>query len=112
MPEITEGLVEVRGGSDEVRGYWLLSLFHPGDSDAVDWSQGNYSLTTRGGRVESDARWGDPKKQTRMVSEGSVLVASTEPRGAVTDVAPDGFSHPVYRSGFALAISIPLRSAK
>jgi len=112
MPEITEGLVEVRTGSDEDRGYWLLSLFHPGASDAVDWTQGNYSLTTRGGRIESDARWGDAKKQTRMVSEGSVLVASTEPRGAVTDVAPDGFAHPVYRSGFALAISVPLRSAK
>jgi CRISPR type III-A-associated RAMP protein Csm4 len=112
MPEITEGLVEVNSASDADRGYWLLSLFHPADSDAVDWSQGNYSLTTRGGRVEGDARWGDPKKQTRMVSEGSVLVASTEPRGAVTDVAPDGFAHPVYRSGFALAISIPLRSAK
>jgi len=112
MPEITEGLVELQTGSDAERGYWLLSLFHPSDSDAVDWSQGNYSLTTRGGRVESDARWGDPKKQTRMVSEGSVLVASTEPRGAATDVAPDGFAHPVYRCGFALAISIPLRSAK
>ena len=44
------------------------------ESDAVDWQRGNYSLTTRGGRVESDARWGDQKKQTRMVAEGSVLV--------------------------------------
>src|SRR4029079_6894222 len=84
MPEITEGLVELQTGSDAERGYGLLSLFHPSDSDAVDWSQGNYSLTTRGGRVESDARWGDPKKQTRMVSEGSVLVDSSAPRGAVT----------------------------
>jgi CRISPR type III-A-associated RAMP protein Csm4 len=111
MPEITEGLLEIRAASDAGRGYWLLSLFHPGASDAVDWSQGNYSLTTRGGRVESGARWGDHKKQTRMVSEGSVLVASIEPRGSATDVAPDGFAHPVYRSGFALAISIPLRAA-
>jgi len=62
MPEIAEGLVEVHTGSEEDRGYWLLSLFHPGTSDSVDWSQGNYSLTTRGGRVESDARWGDAKK--------------------------------------------------
>ena len=70
--------------------------------------QGNYSLTTRGGRVESEARWGDPKKHTRMVAEGSVLVAAAEPRGAAADVAPDGFPHPVYRAGFALAIPIPL----
>ncbi len=34
--------------------WWMLSLFHPGAVDAVDWQRGNYSLTTRGGRVESD----------------------------------------------------------
>ena len=76
----------------------------------MEWSQGNYTLTTRGGRVESDARWGDHKKQTRMVAEGSVLVASAEPRGSAADVAPEGFPHPVYRSGFALAIPIPLKA--
>jgi CRISPR type III-A-associated RAMP protein Csm4 len=108
MPEITEGMVEVHASADQTPAYWLLSLFHPADSDAVDWNQGNYTLTTRGGRVESDARWGDHKKQTRMVSEGSVLVASAEPRGSAADVAPDGFPHPVYRSGFALAIPVPL----
>jgi len=111
MPEITEGMVDVHANTDGNHGYWLLSLFHPAASDTVEWSQGNYALTTRGGRVESDARWGDHKKQTRMVAEGSVLVASAEPRGSATDVAPDGFPHPVYRAGFALAIPIPLRTA-
>ena len=57
----------------------------------MDWSQGNYTLTTRGGRVESDARWGDPKKQTRMVAEGSVLVAAAEPRGAPPMWLPKDF---------------------
>jgi hypothetical protein len=47
-----------------------------------------------------------------MVSEGSVLVASAEPRGAATDVAPEGFPHPVYRAGFALAVPIPLVAVK
>ena len=112
MPEISEGGIEIRGNGGENHAYWLLSLFHPAASDTVEWSQGNYTLTTRGGRVESDARWGDPKKQTRMVSEGSVLVASAEPRGSAADVAPDGFPHPVYRSGFALAIPIPLSVEK
>jgi CRISPR/Cas system CSM-associated protein Csm4 (group 5 of RAMP superfamily) len=87
----------------------LLSLFHPASSDWVDWSQGNYALTIRGGRVESSAGWGEGKKPTRMVTEGSVIVAAAEPRGGATDVAPDGFAHPVYRAGFALAIQIPLR---
>jgi len=46
----------------------------------------------------------------RMVEEGSVLVAASAPRGAAPDVAPEGFPHPVYRAGFAVAIPIPLRS--
>jgi hypothetical protein len=42
-----------------------------------------------------------------MVREGSVLVAGSPVRGGAPDVAPDGFEHPVYRAGFALAIPIP-----
>lgn len=91
--------------------WWMLSLFHPSSSDSIDWQRGNYSLTTRGGRVESDARWGEAKKPTRMVAEGSVIVSSSEPRGAATDVAPDDFPHPVYRAGFALAVAIPWRAS-
>jgi len=91
--------------------WWMLSLFHPSNTDTVDWQRGNYSLTTRTGRVESDVRSGQTKKSTRMVAEGSVLVSASEPRGSATDVAPDGFPHPVYRSGFALAIPIPLKVA-
>jgi len=119
MPEITAGqlpgLVLRSLGARSVSpqyaapAWWLLSLFQPASSDWVDWSQGNYVLTTRGGRVESSAGWGEGKKPTRMVTEGSVIVAAAEPRGAATDVAPEGFKHPVYRAGFALAIQIPLR---
>jgi CRISPR type III-A-associated RAMP protein Csm4 len=90
-------------------GWWMLSLFQPAADDAIDWTRGNYSLTTSGGRVESDAGSGDAKRSTRMITEGSVLAAVSEPRGAATDVAPEGFAHPVYRSGHALAIPIPLR---
>ena len=90
--------------------WWLLSLFHPSTDDSVDWTSGDYSLTTRGGRVESDARWGDAKKPTRMVAEGSVIVAGSEPRGTAPDVAPEDFPHPVYRAGFALAVAIPWKA--
>jgi CRISPR type III-A-associated RAMP protein Csm4 len=89
--------------------WWMLSLYHPSPEDAVDWSRGNYAVITRTGRVESDAGWGETKRPTRMITEGSVLMASAEPRGSITDVAPEGFPHPVYRAGFALAIAIPLR---
>jgi hypothetical protein len=46
-----------------------------------------------------------------MVTEGSVLVARLEPNGAAVDVAPENFAHPVYRSGLALAVELPLTIA-
>jgi CRISPR/Cas system CSM-associated protein Csm4 (group 5 of RAMP superfamily) len=90
-------------------GYWLLSVFSPAPDDAIDWQRGSYTLAERGGRIDSPARAGDAKKILRMVEEGSVLVAPSAPRGAAPDVAPDGFPHPVFRCGFALAVAIPLR---
>ena len=111
MPQITAGELPgllLKQSAGQEMGYWLLSLFHPAESDSIDWQQGDYTLATRSGRVESSAGWGEPKKLTRMVTEGSVLVATSIPRGSAPDVAPDGFEHPVYRSGFAVAIPIPL----
>ncbi len=107
MPEIIEGELPqlLIQPSEDATGYWLLSVFHPAESDAVDWQHGNYSLTTRGGRVESH---GDEKKPTRMLTEGSVIVSGAAPVGVASDVAPENFAHPVYRSGFALVIPIPL----
>jgi len=93
-------VAEIAGES----AWWMLSLFQPSPDDSIDWSRGSYALTTRGGRVET---WGDAKKPTRMIAEGSVLVAASEPRGAASDVAPDNFPHPVYRAGFAVAVPIP-----
>lgn len=78
--------------------YWFLSLYSPAASDSPDWSAGDYELITRGGH---------DKKTTRMIAEGSVLLASREPSGAALDVAPDGHAHPIYRSGFALALRLP-----
>src|SRR5580704_17208090 len=92
--------------------WWMLSLFHPASGDSIDWGRGSYSLTTRGGRVESPVSWGDAKKPTRMIAEGSVIVAAVEPRGSASNVAPDDFPHPVYRAGFALAVPIPLGPAE
>jgi CRISPR type III-A-associated RAMP protein Csm4 len=97
------------GGEGET-GWWLLSLFHPSPADSIDWQRGHYSVTTRGGRIESNAGWGQPKRATRMVTEGSVLMAAVEPRGSAADVAPEGFPHPVYRAGFALAVRVPWKT--
>jgi CRISPR type III-A-associated RAMP protein Csm4 len=87
--------------------HWLLSLFSPASTDTVDWARGNYTVLTRGGRVESPAGSGELKKQVQMVAEGSVLYASSVPRGSAPDVAPEGFAHPVFRAGFALSIRLP-----
>lgn len=86
--------------------YWLWSMFSPSSADSVDWQRGAYSLATRGGRVEHH---GAAKKNARLVKEGSVLFAGGPLTGAAPNVAPDDFPHPVYRSGFALAVAIPWR---
>ena len=87
--------------------HWLLSLFTPAPGDSVDWGRGNYAVLARSGRVDSPAGSGELKKEIQMVAEGSVLCAATPPRGSAADVAPDGFAHPVFRAGFALAIPLP-----
>jgi CRISPR type III-A-associated RAMP protein Csm4 len=93
-------------GFENAQPHWLLSLFTPAPADAVDWKRGDYALLSRGGRVESPAGSGELKKQVHMVAEGSVLFAVSAPRGLATDVAPDGFAHPVYRAGFAVAVPL------
>ena len=87
--------------------WWLLSMYSPAPEDAVDWNRGYYSAATRAGWIESPAGYGF-KKQVRMIEEGSVLVAPSL-RGSALDVAPDGFAHPIYRAGFALAVPVALQ---
>ena len=87
--------------------HWLLSLFTPAADDGIDWERGNYSVIARQGRIDSPVRSGELKKRINMIAEGSVLIAPRPPEGASADVAPDGFPHPVYRAGFALAIPLP-----
>jgi len=90
-----------------LQAHWLLSLFTPAADDAVDWGRGSYAVLARGGRVDSPSGSGELKKQIQMVAEGSVLFSDGVPLGAAPDVAPDGFAHPVFRAGFALAIPLP-----
>jgi CRISPR type III-A-associated RAMP protein Csm4 len=96
-----EHLIHPHSGSS---AWWILSLYHPAETDSVDWQLGNYAVTTRGGRAEGT---GELKKSTRMITEGSVLVADAAPNGAVTDVAPENSPHPVYRAGFAMSVALP-----
>jgi CRISPR type III-A-associated RAMP protein Csm4 len=89
-------------GAEPDGSWWLLSLYSPDSADQVDWARGEYTVTTRAGWTDSPVSAGE-KKQVRMIEEGSVLWASSL-RGRAVDVAPEGCAHPVYRSGFALAV--------
>jgi hypothetical protein len=64
-------------------------------------------LLARGGRVDSPAGSGELKKQLRWWSKARCCNAEGDPHGAAPDVAPEGFAHPVFRAGFALAIPLP-----
>lgn len=89
------------------QSYWLLSLFVPAASDEILWDRGNYGVVSRAGRIESPAGSGGLKKSQTMIEEGSVIVAPAALAGSAPDVAPDGFPHPVYRAGFAVAVPLP-----
>jgi CRISPR type III-A-associated RAMP protein Csm4 len=110
FPKLSRGSGNGRqpaNGDTQASLYWLLSLYSPSTAESIDWAAGAYEPTVRGGRVESNFGWGSEKKPVRMIAEGSVLAARSEPIGVAVDVAPDGFAHPVYRSGLAVALKLP-----
>jgi len=57
--------------------------------------------------VDNAAAAVSEKKVVRMITEGSVIAALSEPAGAFVNVAPDHFSRPIRRSGLALAVALP-----
>ena len=102
-PQFSE-VTGILATATESTDYWLLSPYSPAETDTVDWTRGSYTVLTPGGWVEHSS---DAKKLVRLIAEGSVLSSRTPPVGAAPNVAPDGFPHPVYRSGFAYAIPLP-----
>lgn len=92
------------GEATTADSWWLLSLYSPHEDDQVDWPRGRFTTIERGGWVEN-AR----KKRVRMIGEGSVLSAPVL-RGRAVDVAPEGFPHPAWRAGFAVAVPAPTGS--
>lgn len=99
-----------KAGSGTEPAWWLLSVFSPAAGEDIDWQRGNYSLIVRSGRISSSAAQGALKRSTRLIAEGSVLVAAHAPRGRALDVAPAGSPHPVYRASFAFALPVPVAS--
>ncbi len=95
-------------GDGAETAHWLLSLYAPAPDEIVDWTRGSYTTVTRTGRIESRHRWGEVKKATLMIAEGSVLLSTDPPRGVAHDIAPEGFPHPVLRVGYAVSIPLPV----
>jgi CRISPR type III-A-associated RAMP protein Csm4 len=104
-PEFSDASSLLPSKVTEEGAWWLLSMYSPDAGDAVDWARGEYGATQRGGWTDSQAGVA-PKKQVRVIEEGSVVFAASL-RGRAVDVAPEGFAHPVYRAGFALAVPAP-----
>src|SRR5580704_4850566 len=104
-PEFSDASSLLPAKVNDEGAWWLLSMYSPHANDAVDWSRGEYGATQRGGWTDSQSGVA-PKKQVRMLEEGSVLFAPSLV-GKAVDVAPDGFAHAVYRAGFALAVPAP-----
>jgi CRISPR type III-A-associated RAMP protein Csm4 len=104
-PEFSDGAT-LFPGEGHIGAWWMLSLYSPHEDDAIDWSRGDYATITRAGWTDSPSG-SVRKKQVRMIEEGSVLMAASL-RGRAVDVAPDGFAHPTWRAGFALAMPVPL----
>lgn len=100
LPKVARIMARNGHGSGKQSGsqFWLLSLYSPSPDDRNDWNAGNYELTVRVGMGT---------KAVRMIAEGSVVTAESEPAGKAIDIAPDGFAHPVYRSGLALTLQLP-----
>jgi CRISPR type III-A-associated RAMP protein Csm4 len=99
--------VDVRAAAaPAARAWWLLSLFSPGEADKVRWDGGQYALVERSGRASARGAAGQLKKSSRLVQEGSLVVADGALTGSIRDVAPDGAAHPVWRAGYALALEL------
>jgi CRISPR-associated protein Csm4 len=79
--------------------YWLLSLFVPGEHDAVDWSKGDYRA-----RVRRNLRG----RAVRMIEEGGVIAAASPLSGSQIDL---GVGEPHWRNGVAFAFPLPAEPA-
>jgi CRISPR type III-A-associated RAMP protein Csm4 len=101
LPKSARALAQQNGsrnGNHTGSQFWLLSLYAPAANDRIDWTAGSYELTLRAGAET---------KAVRMIAEGSVVTSQSEPAGTAVDITPDGFAHPVYRFGLALALELP-----
>lgn len=90
----------------------LSPLFPKPDEVRPLLSDGSrYSLTIRSGWVGGILPTPYRRKTVRMLREGSVLCGSADEFwGAIVNVAPDNFPHPVYRWGYAFPVACEVSS--
>jgi len=85
----------------------LLSRYHPREGElpaAIQGPRVRYALTSVAGYLRSPQAVAQRRRRLWLFGEGSVLTATSEVMGDVTDVRPlvGEFPHPVWRCGLAL----------
>lgn len=85
----------------------LLSRYHPREEElpmAIQGPHVRYALTSVAGYLRSPQAVAQRRRRLWLFSEGSVVTATAEVMGDVTDVRPlvGDFPHPVWRCGLAL----------
>jgi hypothetical protein len=103
MPEITDAPVELPVTADAGPSLLAALAVPPGVFDDASMVQGNYTLTTRGGRSKA-MRAGRSQETDPHGAEGSVLVASAETARRSDRCGSEGFAASRLSLGFALAI--------
>lgn len=86
--------------------FLTLSLYTPTREEVeagVLRAPAAYNGTVRGGWIHGAGGTAQRKRSVRMCVEGSVFPAVAHAHGGVADLAPEGYPHPVWRSGLAFA---------
>lgn len=85
------------------RSFVTLSLYYP-KPDELHGLKGDYDIIKTGGWIYSIEGTTHRRKVVRMFTEGSVFEKPIKMYGKLVPVAPSGFSHDVYRYGYAFPI--------
>jgi CRISPR-associated protein Csm4 len=113
------GQFEVRGlevhssalfKKDGADAFLTLSLYLPTREEVAAGvldAPAAYDCALRGGWIHGLGGTDQRKRAQRMCIEGSVLRKAGQSRGEVRDLRPEGYPHPVWRSG--LTFGIPCR---
>ncbi len=89
---------------------YLVSRYHPREEEiqpVLADPRSAYHLEKVGGWLRTFGSAAQRRKRLFLLGEGGLIPMLPEVAGDLVDLAPAGISHPVYRSGLALAVGWP-----